>query len=267
MEVQYEECFERNMGLFSPVEQEKIRNCHVAIAGLGGVGGLAAERLMRLGVGGLRLTDPGKFEASNINRQFGATTQNIGQNKVKIVYEQIKDINPFADIKIDEKGITKESNINSFIDNCQVVIDAMDFGMFHESVLLQRAARKMGRYYLFTAAIGFGALSVVFSPRGITLEEYDKIPEDVNLDAEPQISIPFDRILPVVPKYVQDKKIIADIIAGRIPVPTSSIGTGLAAIQAASEAINLIIGRAIPVAPNYTYLDLVDRRLIIGTAN
>ena len=267
MKAQYEACFERNIGLFSLEEQEKIRNSRIAVAGLGGIGGLAAERLLRLGLGGLRLTDPGTFEASNINRQYGSTTKNLGQNKAEIVYEQIKDINPSADIEYSAEGLTRKSDIPSFLADCQVVIDAMDFGMFRESVLLQRAARQMGVYYLFTAAIGFGAISVVFSPGGITLEDYDKIPADIDWDTAPRINIPVDRILPVVPKYVQDKKLITDIIAGRIPVPTSSIGAGLAAIQAASEAMNIIVGRDTPVAPDYTYLDLVDRRLIIGTAN
>jgi molybdopterin/thiamine biosynthesis adenylyltransferase len=267
MEAQYEASFGRNIGLFSLAEQEKIRNSRVAIAGLGGIGGLAAERLIRLGVGGLRITDPGKFEASNINRQYGATIKNLGQNKAEIVFKQIRDINPLADIEYNKDGIIRGIDLHPFLSNCQVVIDAMDFGMFGESVLLQRAAREMGIYYLFTAALGFGSISVIFSPRGITLEEYDKIPVGIDLSKPSQISIPIDRILPVVPGYVQDRRLITDILAGRVPVPTSSIGAGLAAIQAASEAMNIIIGRDVPEAPNYTYLDLVDRRLVVGTAN
>jgi|WetSurMetagenome_2_1015567.scaffolds.fasta_scaffold36347_2 molybdopterin/thiamine biosynthesis adenylyltransferase len=260
----YKACFERNIGLFSLEEQEKIQNSRIAIAGLGGVGGLAAERLMRLGVGSLRITDPGRFEASNINRQFGATVDNLGQYKAEIVYGQIKDINPLARIEYDKQGITR-GGMSSFLQDCQVVIDAMDFGMFEESILLQKTAKQMGIFYLFTAAIGFGAISVVFGPGGMTLEEYDRVPSESSRSQGVKISVPIDRILPIVPEYVHDRKLLADIIAGRIPVPTSSIGAGLAAIQAASEAINIIIGRDIPLAPSYTYNDLVDRRLVVGT--
>jgi molybdopterin/thiamine biosynthesis adenylyltransferase len=264
---QYRACFERNFGLFSLEDQEKIHNSRIAIAGLGGVGGLAAERLMRLGIGSLRITDPGRFEESNINRQFGSTIGNIGQNKAEMVYGQIKDINPLAKIEYDKQGITTGDGMISFLQNCQVVIDAMDFGMFEESILLQKTAKQMGIFYLFTAAIGFGAISVVFGPDGMTLEEYDRVPSESSRSQGAKISVPIDRILPIVPEYVHDRKLLADIIAGRIPVPTSSIGAGLAAIQAASEAINIIIGRDIPLAPSYTYNDLVDRRLVVGTAS
>jgi tRNA A37 threonylcarbamoyladenosine dehydratase len=56
---QYQAIFSRNMGLFWEAEQEALRKSTVAIAGVGGVGGLAAERLIRLGIGGLKITDPG----------------------------------------------------------------------------------------------------------------------------------------------------------------------------------------------------------------
>ena len=74
-----------------------------------------------------------------------------------------------------------------------------------------------------------------------------------------------ERIVPVIPKYVQDVQIIEDVIAGRIPVPTTSIGAGLSAIQASTDAINVIVGRDFPKAPHYTYFDLVDRELVVGT--
>jgi hypothetical protein len=57
---------------------------------------------------------------------------------------------------------------------------------------------------------------------------------------------------------------IIERIAGERPIPTTSIGAGLAAILAASEAINVILRKDVPKAPNYTYLDLVDRRLVAG---
>jgi len=77
--------------------------------------------------------------------------------------------------------------------------------------------------------------------------------------------VPVERIVPVIPEYARDAGALEDVIAGRIPVPTNSIGAGLAAIQVASEAINVIIGRDFPKAPNYTYFDLVDRRMVVGT--
>ena len=57
----YNELFSRNIGVFSESEQEKLRHSTIAISGVGGVGGLLAERLVRLGIGRIKITDPGNF--------------------------------------------------------------------------------------------------------------------------------------------------------------------------------------------------------------
>ncbi len=266
MNGHYREMFSRNIGLFNETEQEKICNSRVAIAGLGGVGGLAAERLVRLGVGNLKINDPGDMELTNFNRQFGADMKTLGQNKAEVICQQIKDINPNARITCITTGIKSQHDVESLLDGCDVIADVMDFGLFRESILLQREARKRGMHYLFSTAIGFGAITVVFAPDGITLEEYNGLPVDVDVDDPRQLQVALERIVPVIPKYVQDRNIINDIITGKTSIiPTTSIGAGLSAIQAASEAVNIIIGRDMPKAPNYTYFDLVDREMVVGS--
>lgn len=264
MNEQYRQSFSRNLGIFSESEQERIRCSTVAIAGLGGVGGLAAERLLRLGVGTLKITDPGAFELSNLNRQFCSGTDNIGHNKTEELLRGLKMINPEARIYHSTTGIRSADDAASFVAGSDVVIDAMDFGMFAQSIELQRAARHNGAYYLFSAAIGFGALAVVFEPAGLTLEEYDGLEPDIDLSNHDRIDIPVQAILPCVPTYARDRTLIARAVAGEIPVPTNSIGAGLAAVLAASEAVNLLVGRGGPRAPEYTYFDLVDRKAIVG---
>ena len=265
MDNQYQKIFSRNIGIFTEAEQEKIKESSIAVAGTGGVGGLAAERLIRLGVGRLKITDTGDIEKSNLNRQYAATMLNLGRNKAEVVYENVKDINPQAEIIHSNNGIKSENDANIFVSDSDIIIDVMDFGLFRESILLQRAARRKGIHYLFSTAIGFGAITVVFDPKGITLEEYNNLPVDVDVDNPEKLCVPTERIVPVIPKYVQDVQIIEDVIAGRIPVPTTSIGAGLSAIQASTDAINVIVGRDFPKAPHYTYFDLVDRELVVGT--
>jgi len=265
MDNQYKAIFSRNIGLFTESEQDMLRRSTIAIAGVGGVGGLAAERLIRLGVGRLKITDPGDFEENNFNRQFGSSMLNLGQNKAEVVFAQIKDINPQAQIFYSNTGITTESDANLFVNDCDFVIDAMDYGLFRESILLQRAARHRGIHYLFAAAIGFGAITVVFDPQGLTLEEYNNLPLNVDIDDTEKLKVPLERIVPIIPSYAPDITVIQEIIAGERYVPTSSIGVGLASILAASEAINVILRRDIPKAPKYTYFDLVDRQLVVGT--
>ena len=265
MDEQYRNIFTRNIGLFTESEQDMVRKSSIAIAGVGGIGGLAAERLIRLGVGKLKFTDPGGMEASNLNRQFGSSMLNLGQNKAKVAFAQIKDINPQAQISYSTTGIRDEKDANLFVNDCDFLIDVMDFGLFKQSILLQRAARRKGIHYLFSTAIGFGAIAVVFDPQGITLEEYNGLPVDVDVNDPTKLQVSIEKIVPVIPAYATDINMIQEIIDGKRYVPTSSIGAGLAAILSASEAINVILGKDVPRAPKYTFFDLVDRQLVVGT--
>lgn len=264
----YKSIFSRNIGLLTESEQDKLRRSAVSIAGAGGVGGLLAERLIRLGVGKIKITDPGSFEESNLNRQFGSSMLNVGQNKAEVVFTQLKDINPQAEIFYSKDGIKTENDANLFVRDCDVIIDEMDFGLLRESILLQRTARHRGIYYLFATAMGFGALVVIFDPQGLTLEEYNNLPPDVDLDDTEKLRVPLERIAPVMPSYAS--AIAADaiqkMITGEMSGPTTSIGVGLASILAANEVFNIILKRRdVATAPRYTYIDLLDRKFITGT--
>lgn len=267
----YKAIFQRNIGFFTESEQDKLRRSTIAIAGMGGVGGLLAERLIRLGVGQLKITDPGAFEESNLNRQFGSSMLNLGQNKAEVVFTQIRAINPQARIHCSNTGITTENDASLFASDCDLVIDEMDFRAFRQSILLQRAARHSGIHYLFASAIGFGALVVIFDPQGLTLEEYNKLPPDVDLNDAEKLKVPLERIAPIIPSYavaIATADTVEKILAGEKPVPTTSIGAGLASILAANEAINVILNkRDIAKAPEYTYIDLLDRQFIVGNVS
>ncbi len=264
----YKSIFSRNIGLLSESEQDKIRRSAMAIAGVGGVGGLLAERLIRLGVGKIKITDPDSFEESNLNRQFGSSMVNVGKNKAEVVFRHLKDINPQAQIFCSKDGIKTENDASFFVSGCDVIIDEMDFGLFRESILLQRAARQRGMHYLFATAIGFGALVVVFDPQGLTLEEYNNLSPDVDLNDIEKLGVPLERIVPVIPSYASSISVdtIQKMITGEMPGPATSIGVGIASILAANEVLNLILQRReVAKAPQYTYIDLVDRKFIIGT--
>lgn len=267
MDNLYKAIFGRNIGFFTEAEQDKLYRSTVAIAGVGGVGGLLAERLARLGVGHLKITDLGTFEQSNLNRQFGSSMLTIGQNKAEVVFTQVKDINPQAQIWYSNTGIRTETDAGLFVTNCDVVIDEMDFGSFRESVLLQRACRQRGIYYIFASAMGFGALVVIFDPKGVTLEEYNKLPLNMGASNKEKLEVPLERIAPVIPSYAKafPDEVIQEILTGKRPAPSTAIGAGLAAILVANEAANIILKkRRIAKAPEYTYIDLFDRTLVVG---
>ncbi|MFC2002182.1 ThiF family adenylyltransferase [Chloroflexota bacterium] len=270
MEYEYKEIFSRNIGILTESDQNKLRNCTLAIAGVGGVGGLLAERLIRLGVGQLKITDPGLFEPSNLNRQFGSSTLDLGRNKAEVVFSQIKDINPEARISWSPAGIKTENDANLFVSDCDAVIDEMDMGLFKESILLQRAARRKGIYYMFTCAYGLGALIAIFDPRGITLEEYNGLSPNVDVDDPEKLRVPFEKIVPIMPSYFPaiDVETIYKMVTGKLPGPANSIGAGLAAVLAANESANIILKkRRIVTAPEYTYIDLIDQKFEVRTVS
>src|SRR5688572_27053803 len=92
----YEEAFCRNLGLISREEQQKLRNSRVAIAGMGGVGGVHLLTLARLGIEKFTIADPDEFELANFNRQAGANIETLGQSKAGIMAAQARLINPEA---------------------------------------------------------------------------------------------------------------------------------------------------------------------------
>lgn len=71
-----------------------LKEKHVAIFGLGGVGGHAAEALVRMGIGEITIIDNDVVDISNINRQLIATHSAIGQRKVDVMEARLLDINP-----------------------------------------------------------------------------------------------------------------------------------------------------------------------------
>jgi molybdopterin/thiamine biosynthesis adenylyltransferase len=263
----YQKIYSRNIGFVTEAEQEQLNNSTIAIAGTGGIGGLLAERLVRAGVGRLKITDPGTFEESNLNRQYASSMNTIGRDKARTVFEEIKDINPSAEIIHSNRGIRTWEDAENFVEDCHLVIDEMDVGLYRESIFLQRAAKNRNAYYIFSTTIGFGALVAVFAPDGYTLEEYNGLPADIDLDRLSKLEIPIKSFLPILPSYTPQftETELHDIISGKKPAPTNSIGAGIASVLTANEAINIILKKKpVTVAPKYIYLDLLDQKFIIG---
>src|SRR5579864_3570032 len=90
----YDEAFSRHRGLIDPGEQEKLRRSRVAIAGMGGVGGIHLLTLARLGIGAFTIGDFDRFDIVNFNRQAGATTETIGLPKAAVMESMARSINP-----------------------------------------------------------------------------------------------------------------------------------------------------------------------------
>jgi len=260
----YQSLFTRNHDLISHPEQNKIRKTAIAIAGVGGIGGLVAERLIRFGVERIKITDPGIFEKSNINRQYGSSFPSLGRNKAQEIHNQLKKMNPRAAIACNKKGITSQKDADSFVEGCSIIVDTMDYGLFKQAIFLQRAARKNNAYYLFSSAIGFGTQVVIFEPGGYTLEEYNNLIKDADISGSDPIKIAPESIMPDIPQYIIKSLGITklkQIISGKRLPPVNSVGVGLSSIITAYEVINIILKKSpIVTAPEYLYIDMLEKK-------
>ncbi len=106
--------------------EKKLKNARVAIFGIGGVGGYAAETLARSGVGTLDLIDDDKVCLTNVNRQIFATSKTIGKYKTDAAKERLKDMNP--DITINDYKIFYMPDTAALFDftKYSYVVDAID---------------------------------------------------------------------------------------------------------------------------------------------
>jgi len=105
---------------------EKLRNSHVLVAGLGGVGGYAAEQLARAGIGTMTIVDNDTVSISNKNRQLLALDSTLGRPKVEVMAERIRDINP--EIKLNALNLyLKDDNIVELMAHkYDFVVDCID---------------------------------------------------------------------------------------------------------------------------------------------
>ncbi len=105
----------------------KLRNAHVLLAGLGGVGAAAAEMLGRAGVGTLTIVDADSVEQSNRNRQLGALISTDGQLKAEVWANRLRDINPDIKLNVIPRYL-KDEEIPALLTAAKYdyVIDAID---------------------------------------------------------------------------------------------------------------------------------------------
>ena len=113
--------------LLGKEKMQRLRDAHVLVVGVGGVGAYAAEMLCRAGVGELTIIDADTVNITNINRQLPATHATLGQPKVEVLAERFRTINP--DIRLHALPIyVKEEDVSNLLDASRFtfIVDAID---------------------------------------------------------------------------------------------------------------------------------------------
>lgn len=104
-----EEWQERSALILGEEGLSRLAAAKVAVVGLGGVGGMAAEMLARAGVGHLLLIDVDSVAPSNINRQIAALHSTVGRPKCEVMRERLMDINPALDLVCIQEYVHEDS--------------------------------------------------------------------------------------------------------------------------------------------------------------
>lgn len=167
----YSEAFARNIGLLTPAQQHRLQTSRVAIAGCGGGGGGYAAALARAGVGRFTLADPDDFELVNLNRQFGARLDTLGRNKAEVTAEIVGGIVPDVDVRVLPVAIDP-TTIDAFLDDVDVVCDALDFFAPDARRLVFREARARGIPVITGGPLLWSAAWTIWLPDGPSLEQF-----------------------------------------------------------------------------------------------
>ena len=118
--------FSRSRMLMGDAAISCLQNSHVAVFGVGGVGGFAVEALARAGVGTLSLFDHDRVCKTNLNRQIIATHQSIGAYKVALMKTRILEINPNAQVYAHQMFVTPETALTIDFTQFDYIMDAID---------------------------------------------------------------------------------------------------------------------------------------------
>lgn len=166
----YTERTDRNIGWITREEQELLRGSVVGIAGCGGMGGLVAQSMIRMGVGEVRIADTEVFDVSNINRQFGAMKSTVGKSKGLETARLMREIADDTTVAVYSEGIT-ERTARHFLDGCDLVCDEIEVLAVGARVLLHQEARLL-RVPLFNCnSVGFRTFLFLFTHSSMTMEE------------------------------------------------------------------------------------------------
>jgi len=158
---------ERTVQLIGPDAFERLQKANVLVAGMGGVGAMAAEMICRSGVGKMTIVDADIIQPSNINRQVPATHSTLGEEKSLVMGRRLKEINPELDLTIINEFIREERIPEILEEPFDYVVDAID-SLSPKIYLIYRTLKKG---YKLVASMGSGGK---VDPSQISVTDFGK---------------------------------------------------------------------------------------------
>ena len=253
----YFQAFDRNLGWVTEAEQKTLRTKRVAIAGLGGVGGIHLLTLTRLGIGNFNIADFDHFEIHNFNRQVGANVHSIGRPKIDVMAEMASAINPELDIRRFEDGVNA-GNVERFLDGVDLYVDGLDFFVLDERQRVFDLCAARGIPAITVAPLGMGAALLVFMPGRMSFEEYFRMGQTSPTEKAARFLVGLSPSMLSMGYLVDPSRV--DLVAHK--APSTPMGCDLCAGIAATEALKILLKRGCVVAaPWGVHFDAYKNRL------
>lgn len=247
----YGEAFARNLGWFTDYEQQALRGKTIAIAGMGGVGGVHLLTLARLGIANFKIADMDRFDIPNFNRQVGAMVSTVGQPKVDVLARMVKDINPEARVDQFPGGIS-EANLDEFLDGTDLFIDGFDFFVIDIRRKTFARCRELGIPAVTAAPIGMGVAFLAFTRDGMSFEDYFRF------EGKSELRQYINFLMGLAPSAMHRGYLVdpSRLDIARRKAPSTMIGVELCAAHTAAQVVKVLLGRGeVKPAPFHYHFD------------
>jgi len=155
------EVYARNQKRLSSADQVKLLASHVAVIGLGGLGGTVTEILARIGIGRLTLVDGDLFDDSNLNRQLLSSTELLGTPKALAAEARVKAVNPAVQTRAVSSFLTAR-NGTDLLSSADIAVDCLD--SITDRFVLETACKQLEIIMVSAAICGTSGQLTVICP-------------------------------------------------------------------------------------------------------
>lgn len=267
----YTNFINRNIGLVSVLEQEKIRDTTVAIFGVGGLGGPLAENLVRSGCEHIIICDHGKFEESNLNRQL-CFREDIGKYKIDVTEDILKKINP--DIEVCKSLEVNEDNISIMLKHVSIAVLTLDDPV--TSIYIARKCleakipllESWGIPYLWAWWFTYESIDYEtcykFNTKKLSINEI-RNSEDLIIDMKIKILDKLQKFPDVRKRYDREKGTVKGLLSGKLPLVSFAPIVRMTASYLAFEVVfsGIIKAKKKILAPKVLGYDYINMNPII----
>jgi molybdopterin/thiamine biosynthesis adenylyltransferase len=233
--------FDRTVRAFGAEGQRRLRDATVGIVGVGGLGSLVAEQLVRLGVEDLVIVDPDTVEESNLSRLFGAFDHHVGKPKVTAVREHLWQCGT-DDLEI-EAVCAPVQERTAVLDRCDAVVGAVD-SVTARSFCNEYAVKRLTYY------VDAGVRIDTTDDQGVEMTGYVHLVAPGSnacfdcLGRHDQAAARIEQLSPKARDAERDRGYIDD--AQLEPEPAVVHLNGACASKAVSVLVDLVTGRSAP---------------------